>query len=715
MADILLDIDNAFAMDPTINELGIMMTSPPPNIDIVDHKMGLSCKILKPLFSYTIKDFHLILKDIKYGTKSLGDNTVIHDIMRLTRAILIIKGDMPMAYNLRKQILLLSNNKVIDIDIELFFLSFLFTNHPKSPSSWEHRRWCLLQKCINSNKTIIDLSPGIFTTNSTDLKDFSMVIDSNNELLLCSNMSEKYPKNYYSWMHRLWLLKYMNVTELENELIFTKEWLISHVSDHCASNHRVQVILKILDKISSSNEYSINNNSNNHGSTREYHQKLQAFLVKISRILDIKIEPNSTYCTTDDNKNKDKKNKTTKINESSNTSNSTNFDIFTAISTKNTNDNHKTDNILDSTSLYYIICIEYFLKESKEIIVYRPGYETLWYHRRDVADLFLKEMSSLISDIILKLSQSNSNDCLNKCENEYNSGSNGTSRIYVKDDYIVDLSKNNDSTIDQSSSNKDNKNDSKNKHYKNDNNNSDANNKTDKIDIHKSPEILLSINDNSKILQQLVDLYSGKSYNDDTIIQFCYFLVSYILSWLKEEKNFVQYCTNENSRWDNKIHRQMSLRYYCFMLSRTTYWLNFLSIILIRKNVIDNTSKGNDIYHSKNNLENTKEIIINEFDIKTQPLDNAINSLNNYIKDLLICIKESLSHISNQLLQEGSMKYFFFIFHFYFFISSYVILWYYLSAFSCSDYSIFHQTDYCIYIIIINVLLILCISLIFVI
>ena len=27
---------------------------------------------------------------------------------------------------------------------------------------------------------------------------------------LCKNMAEKYPKNYYAWMHRLWLLPQMN-------------------------------------------------------------------------------------------------------------------------------------------------------------------------------------------------------------------------------------------------------------------------------------------------------------------------------------------------------------------------------------------------------------------------------------------------------------------------------------------------------------------------
>jgi hypothetical protein len=35
-------------------------------------------------------------------------------------------------------------------------------------------------------------------------------------------------------------------TQLEDELAFTKEWLYSHVSDHSAVNHRIQVIVHIL-------------------------------------------------------------------------------------------------------------------------------------------------------------------------------------------------------------------------------------------------------------------------------------------------------------------------------------------------------------------------------------------------------------------------------------------------------------------------------------
>jgi hypothetical protein len=42
------------------------------------------------------------------------------------------------------------------------------------------------------------------------------------------------------------LLLLFIVTQLEDELAFTKEWLYRHVSDHSAVNHRIQIIVRIL-------------------------------------------------------------------------------------------------------------------------------------------------------------------------------------------------------------------------------------------------------------------------------------------------------------------------------------------------------------------------------------------------------------------------------------------------------------------------------------
>ena len=74
-----------------------------------------------------------------------------------------------------------------------------------------------------------------------------------NELLLCSTSAESYPKNYYAWMHRLWLLQYMDYIYIEKELDFIDNWLLAHVSDHSAVNHKNQILNRLI-KLKSNNE-----------------------------------------------------------------------------------------------------------------------------------------------------------------------------------------------------------------------------------------------------------------------------------------------------------------------------------------------------------------------------------------------------------------------------------------------------------------------------
>ena len=168
----------------------------------------------------------------------LSNPIVSKKVLRLTRAILLVRADMPMLYNLRKTIIL-AGSTTHSIDAELNFLGVLFTKHPKSPSSWQHRRWCLTTRWSYTHcKNLISLQ--------VELSSCELEV----ELALCSAMSESYPKNYYSWLHRLWLLQFMEFAQLKSELDFTRAWLTSHVSDHSASNHRVQVILRIISLIS---------------------------------------------------------------------------------------------------------------------------------------------------------------------------------------------------------------------------------------------------------------------------------------------------------------------------------------------------------------------------------------------------------------------------------------------------------------------------------
>jgi protein prenyltransferase alpha subunit repeat containing protein 1 len=66
------------------------------------------------------------------------------------------------------------------------------------------------------------------------------------EVKICERTAELYPKNYYAWTHRQWLVEHITrLPHLVTELGAVTKWTDTHVSDHCGYHHR-QVILKAL-------------------------------------------------------------------------------------------------------------------------------------------------------------------------------------------------------------------------------------------------------------------------------------------------------------------------------------------------------------------------------------------------------------------------------------------------------------------------------------
>eukprot|EP01033_Poteriospumella_lacustris_P013652 gene13652-9779_t len=63
---------------------------------------------------------------------------------------------------------------------------------------------------------------------------------------ICRRSADRYPKNYYAWMHRLWLLPSMTLSQLEDEYSFTYDWLYMHTSDHSAMHHLIQIIHHVV-------------------------------------------------------------------------------------------------------------------------------------------------------------------------------------------------------------------------------------------------------------------------------------------------------------------------------------------------------------------------------------------------------------------------------------------------------------------------------------
>lgn len=194
MSGYFTELVTALNADEEIDEVGIIMGAPPPAIVVVEHKLGISMGILKPLFTYASAEFHVAITRLR-SQPAADVPTYRKDCthaLDLSKAVLLVKGDIAMVLNFRKEMMLAA---IISYESELRFLSMLFTKHPKSPGAWQHRRWCLLHMLADGHPVNVELE-----------KD------------LCRSMAELYPKNYYAWNHRLWLLTHMTRPQVSYSL-----------------------------------------------------------------------------------------------------------------------------------------------------------------------------------------------------------------------------------------------------------------------------------------------------------------------------------------------------------------------------------------------------------------------------------------------------------------------------------------------------------------
>lgn len=108
----------------------------------------------------------------------------------------------------------------INIESELRLIELIFTipKHSKSSVAWYHRQW-------------------IFTKyNNVDIK---------NELKLCKLTSNLYPRNYYAWTYRYWIVSTyckMNLDLVQHEYNDTCDWIDKNISDYSGFQYLQQLI-----------------------------------------------------------------------------------------------------------------------------------------------------------------------------------------------------------------------------------------------------------------------------------------------------------------------------------------------------------------------------------------------------------------------------------------------------------------------------------------
>jgi len=117
-------------------------------------------------------------------------------------------------------------------------LNLVFTKHPKSGDAWAHRRWVLASLGTFGNSE---------STPSPDALAFIRA-HARGELSVCARMSEIYPKNYYSWTHRAWVLRHATNDVLLEELESMDRWTRRNVSDFCGFHHTQVVLLMLIER-----------------------------------------------------------------------------------------------------------------------------------------------------------------------------------------------------------------------------------------------------------------------------------------------------------------------------------------------------------------------------------------------------------------------------------------------------------------------------------
>mmetsp|Transcript_4109 Transcript_4109/g.11309 ORF Transcript_4109/g.11309 Transcript_4109/m.11309 type:complete len:465 (-) Transcript_4109:64-1458(-) len=137
---------------------------------------------------------------------------------------------------------------------ELNFLDILFSQHSKAPNSWTHRKW-ICRKIVNG------LTFSASNERSTRGNWETLQTWAGREIDVCTRVAEKFPKNYYAWTHRSFVVQLVitscfangcpriiePVTDfLSEELTFSKSWLSTHISDHSAVHYGSETLRKIF-------------------------------------------------------------------------------------------------------------------------------------------------------------------------------------------------------------------------------------------------------------------------------------------------------------------------------------------------------------------------------------------------------------------------------------------------------------------------------------
>lgn len=119
-------------------------------------------------------------------------------------------------------------------------------------------------------------------------------LDVKRELQLCERTATLYPRNYYAWTYRHWLLTQMDRQEKLQEYKWSRQWVTSHISDHSGIQHlqRCLHFLPVLLKIAGHCRWLREHIKRYPGHESLWcHMRFCAYMAGARQELDFKAEP----------------------------------------------------------------------------------------------------------------------------------------------------------------------------------------------------------------------------------------------------------------------------------------------------------------------------------------------------------------------------------------------------------------------------------------
>lgn len=183
-----------------------------------DHKLAISSEILPKLYRAARHAY-------SNATTSHHALCSTADLMRHSKALLILSPDFLTAWNSRKMVLSV-NYDIVKLRDELQLCALILSYSPKNESTWSHRRWAI-KKVAEHHQDVAELIE--------------------KESVLVKEIAEKSKMNYRAWRHRCWLIPYMKRRQVLDELKKSTRWNELHVADNCCFHYRRSLLLALLD------------------------------------------------------------------------------------------------------------------------------------------------------------------------------------------------------------------------------------------------------------------------------------------------------------------------------------------------------------------------------------------------------------------------------------------------------------------------------------